>query len=135
MKSHLPSLSTIDISPQLDDDTNIITAYTENSISIISQKITSNCILSKQELHFFDSISDVVDKAGKIIAENSNSVIIYGTNNLRNADYIEEKASSANINIEFMALASAIRTYNILLQDGRDVHTFFELNSIDENVF
>ena len=128
MQSRLPDLNLIDITPKLAHDINIIQYYSNLSFTIQNQKITGNFSITPDIIREFNSDEELIEIAKQIMSQKNETIFLYGSDDDNRRNAAEAKCIGANIHIETMSIGSAARTYNALVQDGREICAFFELN-------
>lgn len=121
----LPELSSIDITPLVKKGTKIVTSYSEYSVSVNKEKFERSIFITPNSVEYFLDAQNFLND----IKDDFNTIIIYGSddndrkNNFKNLF----KLSPLNkVVSEFMNLAPACRTYNILATEGRDVIAIFD---------
>lgn len=104
----------------------VITAYDNNSISINGKSFSSSLIVTVSQLEEnwnLDAIEALQDEHIKQLLSFNPELILIGTGNRLVFPAVEVYAAVINhgIGIEFMDTAAACRTYNILMNEGRNV--------------
>jgi uncharacterized protein len=128
--SKLPDLSVIDISPAIDEGTNIVNSYNEISITINNTKFYHSVIVNERDIIKYESFDDI----NKLNLDD-NSIIIFGSKNvtLRESFYNFISKKTTKYIYEIMDLAPACRTFNVLIQEGRKVYAIFNINQDKDN--
>ena len=128
MTSKLPNLSSIDITPLLDEGTNLIISYSDGGVKINNQAVllSKNIVITKSEIsEFIDAQKDLDQNYSnniiKAISVREESVIIIGINDENLKDEILTKAQFFSKPLEVMSIKAACRTYNVLISEDRDV--------------
>ncbi|MDX1916425.1 MAG: hypothetical protein SFT68_00365 [Rickettsiaceae bacterium] len=129
MKSCLPDLSIIDITPASDSSLNIINFYSKDLITIRDQKISTNVGVTPNTIVTFDSCAQLFEIASELNKTNQDMIFIFGGSENYITDFMKAKSTTLDIYLEIMNLGAAVRTYNSLALDGRDVCAFFELEN------
>ncbi|MDX1924488.1 MAG: Mth938-like domain-containing protein [Rickettsiaceae bacterium] len=131
MRSKLPDLAVIDITPDVDENANIISSYSEKYITVKDQKYYGNIFITKNSVENFANIDDALRIMQKIneLEFEKNYIIIFGCNSEEIINEIYISTMKFGINIESMNISAAIRTYNVLVQDGREIFAFFGLEA------
>ena len=116
-------------------DENFISSYGENYIVIKNQKYIKNIIIS--ELKIYENIKDEQFYNYNYVKEriNENKVgknifLLFGTG--KKIEFLPNKILeflvASKISYEVMTSISAIKTYNVLLSQGRSTVAFLKLN-------
>ena len=116
-------------------DENFISSYGENYIVIKNQKYIKNIIIS--ELKIYENIKDEQFYDYNYVKEriNENKVgknifLLFGTG--KKIEFLPNKILeflvASKISYEVMTSISAIKTYNVLLSQGRSTVAFLKLN-------
>ena len=116
-------------------DENFISSYGENYIVIKKQKYIKNIIIS--ELNIYENIKDEqfydYNYIKERIDENKvgkNTFLLFGTG--KKIEFLPNKILeflvTNKISYEVMTSISAIKTYNVLLSQGRSTVAFLKLN-------
>jgi uncharacterized protein len=123
--SKLPDLSAIDITPLVDEGTNLITSYSNLSVSINNIKIYNKIAVSKFELSEYKNDSQLLQFLSNLLSNSDKLVILYGSDNSeKREDFKSYKQNSLqkleNISTEILSIGAACRTFNILMTEDRN---------------
>lgn len=97
------------------DGNNAISAYDKNSLVIKGNNYTGNLLVSKNLVQNFDIFPEVLDKDLEIV--------LIGVDNPEHdlIEVITQDIVSLQIGLEIMSLSAAYRTFNVLLNEQRNV--------------
>lgn len=125
MRSQLPDLRTIDITPKIPDGLNIITSYGDGYFKIKEKKYNNNILLSSFEAKNYSNIAEIKSYINPSI----DTTVIYASYDDQRLEDIENflRDNFPKISSEFMSLNAAYRTFNVLASDGRNVYGIFHL--------
>ncbi len=121
MQSKLPDLSVIDIGATVPEGTKLITSYSEDFVSINGEKYYNSIIISQDSIQKFDGFESLKD----LVSGKFSPIIIFGSNSDTQKTEFKNFITThlKTISYEIMSFNSACRTYNILVQEGREVFT------------
>lgn len=123
--SKLPELSTIDVTPLVDEGTNLVTSYEENSISVNKVKYSKSIILTLKEIQNYENPKSALDD----IEDDFNSIIIFGCDDENKRSIFKNLTKTCPLNqtvFEYMKIGPACRTYNVLATEARKVTLIIE---------
>ncbi len=128
MKNKNIDLSVIDIGLTVPEGTNLISSYSEEFISVNGEKFYNPIILSQDLLQNFHDFHQIIP----LISDKSCPIIIYGSNCDKKKSDFKQFALSylKGISYEIMSVNSACRTFNVLVQDGREIFAALEFKNI-----
>lgn len=113
------NLNNIDITSTLNDSINIISAYGHGYIVVKNSRNEGNLVVTASEICKYNNFDDIQ----KYISERDGKIIIFGSNDEEEREDFRKFSHTIDnhdISFEIMSLSSAIRTYNVLVSDGRN---------------
>jgi uncharacterized protein len=121
----------MNISENSSDNTNIITSYDNDYITILDKKYTKTLYACKNKVDSL-KITDILELNNtnlKTLINHGPEIVIFGTGTIMkqpNSETIKTLIEK-KINFEYMNTKSAIKTYNALCFDERNVLGLFIL--------
>ena len=109
-----------------DSNVNKILSYSDNWFKLSNRLIRTNLVISKNHLHedlLTDNFQDFTLQYLQKITSWHPEIILIGTgktNNLPNFEWAAH-ANKSNIGLEIMGTGAACRSYNLLIDEGRNV--------------
>ena len=110
----------------IDPNINRILAYSDDCFKLADKVIHSNLVISKDNLSedlLTDNFQDFALQHLKKIMLWNPELILIGTGNILNYPNEEwvDYANKKNIGLEIMSTGAACRSYNLLIDEGRNV--------------
>ncbi|MDX2050023.1 MAG: hypothetical protein SFT93_02445 [Rickettsiaceae bacterium] len=128
MQKKLPGLQVIDITANTSEHINLIESFCINdnnkmSITIKKVKYETSVLIDQDKIVELKTKEEL-----NTIKLDGVDIIIYGSNEQDSYESFSLFASNRAILAEAMHLRSAIHTYNVLVQDGRNIVLLLDLN-------
>jgi uncharacterized protein len=116
----------MDITPLVKEGTNIISSYSKDYVVIQESKYEKPIIITKDIIHKYNDLED----AKNYILNNLNKdnlIILLGVDKVNYLEYdvLISEFSKFNISVELLNYGAAVRTYNILALEERNVLAWF----------
>lgn len=108
----------MDITPLISSDNKVIQSVKNSAVKVNGEWLPLPVIVTP---------TSVMEWDGQEWSGLSAQIILMGTgeNSVFPDTTLRQKASSQNLNIEWMSNPAAARTYNVLMSEGRDVMACF----------
>ena len=118
-----------------DSSSNKIISYSDNWFKLNNRLIRSNLVISKNRLHedlLTNNFQDFTLQYLEKITSWQPEIILIGTGKTANLSNVEwaTYANKKNIGLEIMSTGAACRSYNLLIDEGKNVVACLFLPSI-----
>ena len=116
-----PDIMSMDITPLIEDGTNIITSYGSDNIAVNEEKFEKNIIVSEKNVKNYENAFSLIED---VKSENISTILIFGCNDeVKRSEFknISKLGLKDGKTFEIMNLGAACRTFNVLVSEGRNV--------------